>query len=68
MNKTDNKDEPTLEDEGFIPLENFNACKLLYFSAERKQKPKELNQEKLYSSSGLESSEKMLNVYQKEYN
>jgi len=42
--------------------------KLLYFSAERKQKPKELNQEKLYSSSGLESSEKMLNVYQKEYN
>ena len=42
--------------------------KLLYFSAERKQKPKELNQAKLYLSSGLESSEKMLNVYQKEYN
>ena len=42
--------------------------KLLYFSAERKQKPKELNQAKLYSSSGLESSEKILNVYQKEYN
>lgn len=42
--------------------------KLLFFSAERKQKSKELNQTKLYSSSGIESSEKMLNVYQKEYN
>jgi len=42
--------------------------KLLYFSAERKQNSKELIQAKIYSSSGLESSEKMLNVYQKEYN
>lgn len=42
--------------------------KLLYFSAERIQKSKEINQTKIYSISGLESSEKMLNIYQKEYN
>ena len=42
--------------------------KLLYFSADRNQKSKEVHQTKVYTSSGLESSEKMLNVYQKEYN
>ena len=52
-----------------VQNQNIYANKrLLYFSAERKQKPKELNQTNVYSSSGLESSEKMLNVYQKEYN
>ena len=35
-NEEENKIEQTLEEEGFIPLDNFTGCKLMYYSAIKK--------------------------------
>ena len=35
-NKNKNKEEQNLKEEGFIPLENFNVCKLVYYSKIKK--------------------------------